>query len=72
MQNTIDTFTVNFNVDKINRIFLAGDHATLPGLAEYLSTNVAVKSEILNPFGHMGNAPDKPYLYAQAYALAQV
>ena len=72
VQNTIDTFTVNFHVDKIHRIFLSGEEATLPGLADYLSTNVAVKSEILNPFRDMEKIPDKPYLYAQAYALAQV
>lgn len=72
VQNTIDTFTVTFHVDKINRIFLAGSGAALKGLAEYLTTNVAVKSEILNPFKEIDKAPDKPYLYAQALALARI
>ncbi|MDO8519886.1 MAG: pilus assembly protein PilM [Deltaproteobacteria bacterium] len=70
MQNTIDTFTVSFKVDRLQRIFLGGGGATRPGLTDYLSANLAVETKVLDPFGEMAGKPDEPHLYGQALSLA--
>lgn len=77
IQNTLDTFSVTFQVEKINRIFLAGGGAGVQGLSEYLSKNLAVESSIINPFQGLDNSlllekneEQKLYLYAQAVSLA--
>lgn len=76
IQNSIDTFSVIFQVEKINRILLSGGGAVLPGLSEYLTKNLGVETGILNPFAiaepseNQKIPPDQQHLYAQAAALA--
>lgn len=79
VQNSMDTFSVAFHVEKIHRIFLSGGGAGTADLASYLTTNLAIKTEILDPFEGIEAsseikkiASDKPYLYPQAASLAWI
>ena len=77
VQTTLDTFSVSFNVEKVHRLYLSGGGAGVPGLTDYLTTNLAVPTEILNPFVGIEVPPGMekivkaiPFVYGQAVALA--
>lgn len=77
IQTAFDTFSVSFNVEKVHRLYLSGGGAGVPGLAGYLTTNLAVPTEILNPFAGIEVPPEMeqmaraaPFVYGQAVALA--
>lgn len=79
IQNTIDTFTVSYKVEKLGRLFLCGGGASQNGLSEHLTTNLGIPTEILNPFQGLELAPgiekgfmENQQMFAQATALAQV
>lgn len=79
IQNTIDAFSVAFEVDKINRIFLSGRGAVLPGLTAYLSTNLGIQTLVNNPFSDVTVEPamekivqEKPHLFSGAVSLARM
>lgn len=77
IQNTLDTFSVTFHIDKIDRLFLSGGGASINELPEYLSKNLAIETGLLNPFigieisdALKERIDDKPYLYSLAVGLA--
>jgi len=79
IQNTIDTFSITFHVDKINRILLSGGGAQIPGLCDYLSKNLAIPTDILNAFknieiesGQEETVNKDACVFSQALSLAQV
>lgn len=79
IQNSMDTFSVTFHVEKINKIFLTGGGAGTTDLVSYLTKNLAIDTEVLDPFEGIEAetevkkiASDKPYLYSQAAGLACV
>lgn len=55
-----------------NKIFLSGGCSGIPGLANFVSDNLNVKVELLNPFKKIENAPeiDNPGQYAIAFGCA--
>jgi len=79
IQHSMDTFSVTFHVEKINRISVTGGGANLPGLCNYLNENLGIQSELLNPFSQMF-IPDtlneslkgQEHIYSQAAALAKL
>lgn len=77
IQNTLDTFSVTFHIDKIDKLFLSGGGASISELPDYLSKNLALTTSILNPFTDIEvsdalkeRIDDKPYLYSLAVGLA--
>lgn len=79
IQNTLDTFAVTFHVEQIHRIFLGGGGASLPGLIDYLSTNLGIQTEKLNPFNNIiipedlaEGLKETSHLFGQALSLARM
>lgn len=79
IQNTLDTFAVTFQVEQINRILLSGAGAGIPGIAEYLTTNLGLATEVFDPFQGLEIGPKvnpelaaKSYLFSQAVSLARL
>lgn len=74
LQKSIDTFAVNFKMQHISQVYLSGGGALIPGLAEYLQTNMGLEVAQLNPFKSVNVQDDmegvKPELFAQAVGLA--
>ncbi|MBI4411488.1 MAG: pilus assembly protein PilM [Deltaproteobacteria bacterium] len=77
IQNTLDTFSVTFQQGNVNRIYLSGGGAGFKELPEYLSKNLAVPTEVLDPFSGMelSDAASKTvagnkHLFSQAASLA--
>lgn len=79
IQHTLDTFSVTFRVEQINHLYVSGGGASLPDIANYLSTNLGLPAEIINPFQKM-DVPsawqpviaEKAYLYSQAVGSARL
>lgn len=79
IQNTLDTFAVTFQVETIHKIFLSGGGAAHTAIKDYLTTNLGIESEILNPYFNFEIDPSvqeasekEPYSYALAASLAQI
>lgn len=77
IQKSIDTFKVGFKMQEINQIYLSGGGSLLPDISQYLTQNLGLQSEILNPFASFGNADTinkdfQPPLFAQAIGLAYI
>lgn len=74
IQKSIDTFKVNFRMEEIQALYLSGGGALIPGIDEYLKTNMGIQTELLNPFANLSGAgaPEgvQPQLFAQAVSLA--
>lgn len=73
IQKSIDTFQVNFKMDQISQLYLSGGGATQE-LVDYLTTNLGMKTETLNPFVSLSNAEgvesSQMPLFAEAVGLA--
>ena len=78
IQHAIDAFSIACHVERLEKIILAGGGASLDGLSPFLSQNIGITTEVLNPFqGIEGTAPflsaqQKPYLFGPALALALI
>ncbi len=74
IQHTLDNFSITFQVEKLNNLYLTGGGSQITGLAEYLTRNLLIESSLLNPFQGLDasskQAPENPMLYSQAIALA--
>lgn len=74
VQKSIDTFKVNFKMEDIHKMYLSGGGALLNNVAGYLTTNLGIRTDVLNPFSTLGNVESfeglVPPLFAQAVALA--
>lgn len=74
LQKSIDTFAVNFKMQTISSVYLCGGGSLVPGLAEYLQTNMGLETALLNPFKSLNVKDDlggaRPELFAQAVGLA--
>lgn len=74
IQKSIDTFKVNFKMQDITQLYLSGGGVFLPDIQEYLSTNMGLKTERLNPFVKLDNTDTfqgvRPELFVQAIGLA--
>ena len=55
---------------KVDRVYLCGGLSALPGLREYLTKNVGIQMEVLNPFEGWSVAGDSSHLYSAAVGLA--
>lgn len=55
IQKSIDTFKVNFKMTDVKKIYLSGGGALLPGIKDYLRTNLGVQTDFLNPFLSLTN-----------------
>ncbi len=71
IQSSIDAFAITFRRQKIDQLFLCGGGATLRGLKEYLSENLAIQARVLDPSIKFGVQADSPHLYSIAAGLAQ-
>lgn len=76
IQNSLDTFAVTFAHENIDALYLSGGRATQKGLCDYLSTNLGIPTQILNPFQNLMTdnrlgLPDKSHQFTQALALAR-
>ncbi len=76
IQKSIDTFKVNFKMEEIQSIHLSGGGALVGEVRDYLTTNMGIKTDVLNPMTLFANAESfsnvSPPLFAQAVALAYV
>lgn len=74
IQKSIDTFKVNFKMEDIKYIELSGGGALLENMSEYLTSNLGIKTNILNPFVSLSNVEQhqdiQPALFVQAVGLA--
>ena len=74
IQKSIDTFKVNFKMQDITQLYLSGGGALLPDIKEYLTVNMGMKTELLNPFVTLDNTDAfqhfRPELFVQAIGLA--
>ena len=76
IQHAIDAFSITYHVEKVEKIFLAGGGAGIENLSVYLSQNLGIVTEILNPFlgleqvSQFPLAAQKPYLFGPAIGLA--
>lgn len=74
IQKSIDTFKVNFKMEDIKYLELSGGGALLENMSEYLTSNLGIKTSILNPFSSLSNFDEhqdvQPALFAQAVGLA--
>ena len=78
IQNTLDTFSVTFKIDQLDRIFIVGGGGSVD-LANYLSTNLAIKTIFFNPIEELNLSDEQKalakktgHLFAHALALARV
>lgn len=79
VQNTIDTFSVLFKAEGVQKIYLSGGGALSGNLADYLSTNLGVACEVIKPFANIDISPEmnetvqkSGHLFTQALALARI
>lgn len=74
IQKSIDTFKVNFKMLDIRALYLSGDGSLIPGIANYLTTNMGLETRLINPFDKLENTEPyrelRPSLFAQAVGLA--
>ncbi len=76
IQHAIDAFSIGYQIEKIERIFLTGGGAALPNLSERLSQNIGIRTQILDPFQGLEQANNfplaqqKPFLFGAALGLA--
>lgn len=81
IQHTLDTFSVTFRVEQITKLYLSGGGASIPDLPNYLTTNLGLHTEVLNPFtrlevdGELAQSAlvtESPFLFPQAISLARI
>lgn len=74
IQKSIDTFKVNFKMLDIHALYLSGGGSLIPGIVDYLTTNMGLETRLLNPFEKLQNTEPyrelSPSLFAQAVGLA--
>lgn len=76
IQHAIDAFSIAYQVEKVEKLFLTGGGATLPNLSERLSQNIGILTQVLNPFQGIEQANNfplagqKPFLFGPALGLA--
>lgn len=74
LQKSLDTFSVNFKLQSISQLYLSGGGALVPGLSEYLQTNMGIETAMVNPFKSLHVPANmegvRPELFAQAVSLA--
>lgn len=74
IQKSIDTFKVNFKMQDINHLYVSGGGALVPDTLGYLTTNMGLKTELLNPFVVLENTTQfegvQPTLFTLAVGLA--
>ncbi|HLD43982.1 MAG TPA: pilus assembly protein PilM [bacterium] len=75
IQKSIDTFKVNFKMEEIGTLYLSGGGALLPDLNKYLTMNLGITANTLNPFVTLNPAETlepgiQPTLFAKAVGLA--
>ncbi len=76
VQKSIDTFKVNCRMEDVKSLYLSGGGALLPGLVDYLNTNLGMATRLLNPLASFGiteaTEEIKPAVFAQALGLATI
>ncbi len=73
IQHTLDNFSIAFHIERLDKVLLSGGGAGVPGLTDYLTKNLAIETETLNPFLAISPSPppvEHPYLFSQAVSLA--
>ncbi len=71
VQRSLDTLSLLFHkVNRVERLILCGGGAVLPGLKEYLSKNVGIRTETLSPFQGWNLEGNDHHLYWVATGLA--
>lgn len=79
IQHTMDNFSIAFQVEKLDKFLVCGGGAAIPGIAEYLTTNLAIDTSVVDPFLNVINPPKppesfddnwRPHLFCQAVSLA--
>lgn len=69
-QKTIDAFSLMLRKDKIHRLFLCGGGGVLKGLREYLTKNLAIPTDLLDPSAGFPMPEGPSHLYGPALGLA--
>lgn len=69
-QRSIDAFTLMFKKERVHRLFLCGGGASLPGLAETLTKNLAIPTALLDPSAAFRMPPGRSHLFMAALGLA--
>jgi MSHA biogenesis protein MshI len=79
IQNSLDTFAVTFNVEQISRLYLAGGGALLPALDDYLSQNLGIVTQKIDPLkglevkqGLLDQIGERLPLFAQSISLSRI
>lgn len=76
IQHTIDAFSIACQVERLEKIFLAGGGASMGNLSSFLTQNIGIATEVLNPFqgielaAPFALAQQKPYLFGAALSMA--
>lgn len=69
-QRSVDSFSIQSGDKKIERLFLTGDCALLPGLADHLAKNVGIPVSLFDPLQGWAVQTASPHLYSVATGLA--
>lgn len=79
IQNTLDTFSVIFKVETLQKVLLSGSGAKLGEIENYLTTNLGVECEVIKPFINLviddnmiEQVRENGHLFTQAQALARI
>lgn len=70
IQKSLDAFFLMFRKEKVDRLFLCGGGAALPGLKESLAENLAVETELLDTLEKLEMPAGPPHLFGAALGLA--
>ncbi|MBI5300120.1 MAG: pilus assembly protein PilM [Deltaproteobacteria bacterium] len=76
IQHAVDAFSIAYQVEKIKKIFLAGGGAGIEKLPDFLTKNLGIFTEVLNPLAGLEGTKgfklglEKPYLFGPALGLA--
>lgn len=69
-QRSLDAFSITYHREKVERIFLCGGGAALPGLEDYLGKNVGLKVVRFDPLEGLWGEGEDHHLYSVATGLA--
>lgn len=69
-QRSVDAFAIQYRREKIDRIFLTGGGAALPGLSDYLTKNLGIRAVSWDPLEGMASDGTDHHLFAVATGLA--
>ncbi|MBI4223516.1 MAG: pilus assembly protein PilM, partial [Deltaproteobacteria bacterium] len=72
LQHALDAFFIAHSKEKIEKIFLAGGGSRQPNLPQQVSQNIAIPTEILNPFQKLEWKGEDPFLFGPALACARL